>query len=347
MKIPKGIIEKSNGNFAVQTMLAGKRLNGTADSLEDAIVLKKLMKAGKYKSASSTNNISITDALTAYIQRRVSTSTSSKTSSKTFEWYKQTISQFFGATTKLDSITSARVHLFQDYMTDREWANTTINYVGSILYGTMEDAFKRGQMVNEPTRMKSLTAENGRIRFLTEQEEGQVVDWFETHNHDDYRDLMLFYIETGFRKTEALELKWSDIDLTRKRITLWKTKSNSSRTINATPMVLEILSRLKLRQHNIPRHDQKVFGHIAGRHFGRTWVTMRTAIGLEDDNQFVVHALRHTCCTRLISAGTDLRTVMEWMGHSTLEITQRYSHFIPERMDDAAERLVSLRVNQP
>jgi len=347
VKIPKGIIEKSNGKFAVQTMLAGKRLNGTTDSLEDAIALKKLMKAGQYKSASPQNSISITDALTAYIQRRVSTSTSKKTSTKTFDWYKQTIIDFFGPTTKLDGITSARVHLFQDSMTDSQWANTTINYVGSILYGAMTDAFERGQMVNEPTRMKSLTATNGRIRFLTEQEEHQAVDWFEKNNHDDYRDLMLFYIETGFRKTEALELKWSDIDLGRKRITLWETKSNSPRTINATPMVLEILSRLKLRQHNIPRHDQKVFGHIAERHFGRTWVTMRTAIGLKDDNQFVVHALRHTCCTRLISAGTDLRTVMEWMGHSTLEITQRYSHFIPERMDDAAERLVSLRVNQP
>ena len=70
---------------------------------------------------------------------------------------------------------------------------------------------------------------------------------------------------------------------------------------------------------------------------------MRAEIALKDDKQFLVHALRHTCCTRLVSAGTDLRTVMEWMGHASLDISQRYSHFIPERMGDAVGRLVSLR----
>ena len=61
------------------------------------------------------------------------------------------------------------------------------------------------------------------------------------------------------------------------------------------------------RQQNLPRHDQKVFGHIAERHFSRTWVSMRAGFGLQDDTQFVVHPLRHTCCARLVSAGTDFR----------------------------------------
>lgn len=101
-----------------------------------------------------------------------------------------------------------------------------------------------------------------------------------------------------------------------------------------------------LRKHNLPRHDQKVFGHIAERHFSRTWVSMRATLGLQDDTQFVVHAQRHTCCTRLVSERLDLRTVMEWMGHASLEVTQRYSHFIPERMDAAASGLVSFRAKQ-
>jgi site-specific recombinase XerD len=53
--------------------------------------------------------------------------------------------------------------------------------------------------------------------------------------------------------------------------------------------------------------------------------------------------LRHTCCTRLIEAGVDLRSVMEWMGHSSLDITQRYAHFVPERLDHAADKLAELR----
>jgi integrase len=346
MQIPRGITQKPNGKFSIQTMLRGERLNGTADTLEEAIVIKKRMKAGTYSVDDAATAITLSDALTAYIQRRVSTSTSDKTSAQTFEWYRKTMVNFFGASTKLDNISEARVNLFQDHMTNNDWANTTINYVGSLLYGAMSDAHQRGQMKTPPTRMKSLKAENGRIRFLTLEEEARVVDWFEQNNHDDYRDLVLFYIETGLRKSEALELKWSDLDLHQKRITIWKTKSNFPRSVSITPMVLEILQRLQRRQHNLPRHDQRVFGHISERHFGRSWVAMREGLGLQDDTQFVVHALRHTCCTRLVSAGTDLRTVMEWMGHASLEITQRYSHFIPKRMDTAVSRLVSLRVKQ-
>ena len=110
-----------------------------------------------------------------------------------------------------------------------------------------------------------------------------------------------------------------------------------------TPIVSEMLTRAKLRRSNDAAYDDKVFGHINERHFYRTWLRMKESIGLEDDKQFVIHMLRHTCCTRLIEAGVDLRSVMEWMGHSSLDITQRYAHFIPQRLDEAADKLNDLR----
>ncbi len=69
---------------------------------------------------------------------------------------------------------------------------------------------------------------------------------------------------------------------------------------------------------------------------------MREAIGQGDDRQFVIHMLRHTCCTRLLGAGVDIRSVMEWMGHSSMQITQRYAHFIPTKLEGAAAALDSL-----
>ena len=69
---------------------------------------------------------------------------------------------------------------------------------------------------------------------------------------------------------------------------------------------------------------------------------MREAIGLGDDKQFVIHTLRHTCATRLLGSGVDIRTVMQWMGHSSIEQTQRYAHFIPSKLDDAADALNTL-----
>jgi|TARA_B110000908_G_scaffold163365_1_gene209876 integrase len=72
---------------------------------------------------------------------------------------------------------------------------------------------------------------------------------------------------------------------------------------------------------------------------------MHYASGLNENAKVVLHDLRHTCDTGAISAGIYLHIVMEWMGHASLEITQRYSHFIPKRMDDAVGKLETLRAN--
>ncbi len=58
-----------------------------------------------------------------------------------------------------------------------------------------------------------------------------------------------------------------------------------------------------------------------------------------DDKDFVIHVLRHTCCTRLVSGGIDLRTVQKWMGHENIVTTMRYAQFVPENLLKAASVL--------
>ncbi len=53
------------------------------------------------------------------------------------------------------------------------------------------------------------------------------------------------------------------------------------------------------------------------------------------------HCNRHTFASRLVMAGVDLRTVAQLMGHSTIQMTMRYSHLAPEHTQTAVERLVS------
>ncbi|MDL2279575.1 tyrosine-type recombinase/integrase [Desulfovibrio sp. OttesenSCG-928-G11] len=53
-------------------------------------------------------------------------------------------------------------------------------------------------------------------------------------------------------------------------------------------------------------------------------------------HRVVFHTLRHTFASWLVQQGTPLYTVAELMGHSTLEMTRRYSHLAPDTLRKAA-----------
>ena len=48
-----------------------------------------------------------------------------------------------------------------------------------------------------------------------------------------------------------------------------------------------------------------------------------------------------------MGAGVDIRSVMSWMGHADMQMTQRYAHFIPSKLDDAARALDTLNNKTP
>ncbi|MFB3148626.1 MAG: site-specific integrase, partial [Thermodesulfobacteriota bacterium] len=54
--------------------------------------------------------------------------------------------------------------------------------------------------------------------------------------------------------------------------------------------------------------------------------SFKTACKLANIEGFRFHDLRHTAATRLVEAGIPLHAVAKLLGHSTVKITERYSH---------------------
>ena len=79
----------------------------------------------------------------------------------------------------------------------------------------------------------------------------------------------------------------------------------------------------------------KVFDTVTSTGFYDTWKRMRQALGKLKDPQFVIHALRHTCATKLMAGGVDVVTVQHWLGHTDIKTTMKYAHFMPQRLSVA------------
>jgi hypothetical protein len=61
-------------------------------------------------------------------------------------------------------------------------------------------------------------------------------------------------------------------------------------------------------------------------------------------HQITFHELRHTFGTRMAAAGTPLRTLQHWMGHSDSKTTPIYAHYQPSEWEaDAVDRAFAER----
>jgi len=117
-----------------------------------------------------------------------------------------------------------------------------------------------------------------------------------------------------------------------------KGKGNKERQVPVLPVVTQAIeSYLALCPHHTSA-DEPLFVGKEGKPlnpgvFQRTLRNLRRQIGLPETT--TPHAFRHSFATHLLSAGGDLRSIQELLGHASLSTTQRYTHIDRERLMNA------------
>jgi len=169
-------------------------------------------------------------------------------------------------------------------------------------------------------------------------------------------------VGTGLRLGELRALRWGDVARDRRLIRieraysrrdLRRPKTDSGvRSVPLFPSVDAALRELSARALERGRYapDELVFGSMRGTPLHpsnfrrRVWDPALRLAGLEAEG-YRFHDLRHTCVSRLVAAGADVKLVQAVAGHANPLITlKRYSHLLDARVTEAAARFDPSRV---
>lgn len=175
---------------------------------------------------------------------------------------------------------------------------------------------------------------------------------------------LMLIISYGFRRSEALGLKWDAVDFERKQITIKATvvisgtevtyteNTKSRASVRTLPMsdelvvylkgVLEKQEQNRIKYGNLYHDDGFVCAAEDGTVIHPAYVSKRFKKITEEHGLPVIrlHDLRHSAATNLLAMGFSMKDVSVWLGHADITTTLNiYSHVLEESKVDMANAL--------
>jgi integrase len=173
----------------------------------------------------------------------------------------------------------------------------------------------------------------GRVRWLTPAEAQRLCEALPEH----VRLAVEWSLYTGTRKGETYRLRWRDVDTERGSVRV--SGKTGVRTVWLSAESRSVLEAAARGSNLTARGDTRIFD---GTNHRKLFAKALSVASLED---FVWHDLRHTHATWLRQGGAPLEIVARSLGHSTIQVTQRYAHVDDQEVKDALRKLPSLSVD--
>jgi integrase len=211
---------------------------------------------------------------------------------------------------------------------------STVNRYLAILKRLFNIAIGWGYAKENPVMRVKFYPEKDNLkeRTLTEEEEDRLLE----ASSEQLRPILIVALNTGMRRGEILNLKWNQTDFHAKEIKVEKTKSGKPRVVDINSILLNELMKLKRES----KDSQHVFlNPKTGKPYKKLQTSFEGACRRASIKGLRFHDLRHTFASRLVERGVDLIKVKELLGHSSVKVTERYTHSNREERKKAVELL--------
>jgi integrase len=229
--------------------------------------------------------------------------------------------------TPLKEITAQQVRNFKQLRIEAGNRGGTVNRYLALLKKLFNVAIEKELISKNPVKPVKFMSEQNTVveRILTDEEEQRLLE----ECSERLRPVVVIALHTGLRQGELLNIMWKNVSFLSETVTVENTKNGKSRVIPMNGIAKAELMRLY--ETRVSR--DKVFPFTSIR---TAWENARKRAGLED---LRFHDLRHTFATRLVQTGADIVEVQKLLGHSTLLVTQRYTHACEDRLRRAVKML--------
>ena len=285
---------------------------------------------------------------------------------RTLESYRSTVRLHLGPTLghhKLDRLQPEHLEAAYRSLLARDLSPATVLRAHRVLSRALKVAMQRGRItrnvatlvdppaVKRPETALPLTVEEARRVLAAATKTRNAARW-------------TVALAVGLRQSEALGLRWSDLDLEAGSLSIRRglhrvvgrglvyeePKADRSRRTLALPaQLVEALkahrtAQLAERMAAGPLWEDHglIFAQVNGRPIDRKadWTAWRAVLAAAEVRPVRLHDARHTAATLLLSAGVHPRVVMELLGHSQMRTTtDTYSHVMPALAREAADQM--------
>lgn len=199
----------------------------------------------------------------------------------------------------------------------------TINRKLAVVRKLLNLCAEWGKIPHVP-RVPTLKEPPSRHRVLTAEEEVSMMRFFR-EKYPEQASLFEFLLSSANRISEVLAITWFDVNFKDGVVRLVDTKSGDTLHKPMTEVMRAVLEARKGLIKPFPYTLDSVES---------TWKYFRSFMGYQEDSTFVIHSLRHTCASRLVAQGVDLRRVQMWLGHRSYTTTLKYAQLANTHLRD-------------